>query len=143
MITTVAEYYDLLFDAALYNPSKLGHGREGHYFIEAGEISMYEVSKAIGAALVALGRAEEAEPTLLTPEECLKYFGSDFYTGLIFANSRPRGDRGRRDLGWKPKYTPQDLIKSIPEEVEIALKKEGSELPDYRRTPPEDFVNRK
>ncbi|KAI0787446.1 NAD-P-binding protein [Fomes fomentarius] len=123
-IDDVAEFYYLLFDVALHNPSKLGHGREGYYFIEAGEASTFELSKAIGDALVSLGRIQDAEPTVFTPEERQKYFGGDYVAFLLFANTRLRADRGRSDLGWQPKYTPEDLTKSIREDVELTLKKQ-------------------
>ncbi|KAI0739622.1 NAD(P)-binding protein [Daedaleopsis nitida] len=121
-IADTAEFYYLLFDAALSDPSKLSHGREGYYFVEADEHKAYDAVKAVGSALVDLGKAKDAEPTVLTPEECVEYFGSDFMAGLLFTNARCRADRGRRDLGWKPKYTTQDLVNGIKEEVEVLLR---------------------
>ena len=57
--TTAAQFYYLLFDAALGpDASKLSHGREGYYFVAADEYRGYDVCKAIGDALVAqIGRA--------------------------------------------------------------------------------------
>ena len=52
----------------------IGHGREGFYFGENGEHRLYDLSKAIGTAMVELGRAEIDEPTTFTQEEFEKYF---------------------------------------------------------------------
>ncbi len=71
----VADLYIVLFDAIRKDPSVPGHGREGFYFGENGEHNMYEVGKAIGDALVALGKSATPDPTPFTNEENQKYFG--------------------------------------------------------------------
>ncbi|RPD59649.1 NAD-P-binding protein [Lentinus tigrinus ALCF2SS1-6] len=117
----------LLFCAALTGNSELGHGREGYYLTENGEVTMYELCKAIGTALVEQGLAVEAEPTMFTPDERVKYFGGDAFADLFFSNVRGRGDRGRHDLGWTPKHTREDMWKEMPEVVEgVAKKAKGS-----------------
>lgn len=73
-LVLVADLYIVLFDSIRKNPKGTGHGREGFYFGENGEHSLYEVGKALGQALVDLGRATEAEPTTFTKEEIGKYF---------------------------------------------------------------------
>ena len=40
-------------------------------------------------------------------------------------NSRARGTRPRA-LGWKPKYTTEDMLKSAREEVEDLVKKQAA-----------------
>lgn len=70
----VADLYIVLFDYIRLNPSS-GHGREGYYFGENGEHLLYDVSKAIGRALVNLGVSESDEPTTFTKEELGKYYG--------------------------------------------------------------------
>ena len=77
----------------------------------------------IGTALAAEGLATDAEPTELTPEERVKYFGSEATANLFFANVRGRGDRGRRDLGWTPKHTTEDLWKEVPEVAKMMARK--------------------
>ena len=57
LILTAAEFFYLLFDKAITDPAKLGHGREGYYFVENSEHSLYDLCKAIGTALVEAGRA--------------------------------------------------------------------------------------
>lgn len=69
----VADLYLVLFDAIRKDPTT-GHGREGFYFGENGEHSLYEVGKAIGEALVALGKSDNPEPTTFSKEEIDKYF---------------------------------------------------------------------
>jgi len=70
----VADFYIILFDATRKDPS-LGHGHDGYYFAETGEYTYHDVGKAIGEALVALGKADNPEPTPFTPEEVGKYLG--------------------------------------------------------------------
>ena len=65
--------YLVLFDAIRKDPKVPGHGREGFYFGENGEHNMYEVGKAIGDALVALGKSATPDPTPFTEEELEKY----------------------------------------------------------------------
>ena len=89
----VADLYIILFDSIVDAPDKTGHGWEGFYFGENGEHSWYEISKAIGDALVKLGLTDEAEPTPFTVEELVNYFGSEkagWYSGT---NSRCRANR--------------------------------------------------
>ncbi|KAI0701574.1 NAD(P)-binding protein [Cerioporus squamosus] len=105
-IDDTAELLYLLFNKALTEPAKLGHGREGYYFAENGEHSLYALCKAIGTALV---------------EERAKIFGSDFVAFLHFTNARCRADRARRDLGWKPVHTTEELYRVARKEVEAAL----------------------
>ena len=121
--TTVADLYILVLDAALTNPDQTGHGWEGFYFGENGEHSWYEISRAIGEAFVELGISASPEPTPFTVEEQIKYFGSEELASLYSGtNSRARGERSR-SIGWKPKYTTEDLLKSIKPEV-VAIKEQ-------------------
>lgn len=69
----VVDLYIRLFDAILSN-RPAGHGRDGYYFGENGENSLYDVCRAISQALVDLGRGYSPEPTTLSVEENLKYF---------------------------------------------------------------------
>lgn len=45
---------------------------------------------------------------------------SRYYSG---SNSRLKGDRGRA-IGWKPKFTTEDLLKSIRPEVEAHVQRQ-------------------
>jgi len=119
-IKEVAELYLLLLDKVLQDPEKVPHGRDGYYFAENGEHTLYEVSKAIGEGLVALGKASDAEPSTFNKEEVDKYlFGYDMVFG---ANSRARSNRSRA-LGWKPTKGKDDFIASIKPEIEALAKK--------------------
>ncbi|OCH93048.1 NAD-P-binding protein [Obba rivulosa] len=124
-IDDVADLYIVLFDAITARPDAVGHGREGFYFGENGEHTWYDISKAIGRALVELGVSESGEPTTFSREELIKYFGSETSGNYSGTNSRCRADRGR-SIGWKPKYTTADMLASIEPEVEIFLKKAQS-----------------
>ncbi|KAL0564751.1 hypothetical protein V5O48_017289, partial [Marasmius crinis-equi] len=117
-----ADLYNILYDSIVKNPSKTGHGREGFYFGANGEHRLYDVSKAVGEALVDLGISESPEPTTFTKEELDKYFGGSDYLG---SNSRCRANRSK-SVGWNPSKTTDDFLKSIKPEVEALVKAGGS-----------------
>ena len=118
----VADLYIVLYDALVADPEKVGHGWEGIFYGENGEHSWYQISKAIGEAMVALGLTTDPEPTPFAVEEYVKYFGSEIMALYHGTNSRCRSNRARA-LGWKPKYTTEDMLKSIRPEVEAWAKK--------------------
>ncbi|OSC98275.1 NAD-P-binding protein [Trametes coccinea BRFM310] len=120
-IHDVAELYIVLFDSIMNNPEKTGHGWEGFYFGENGEHSWYQISRAVGEAMVELGLTDDPEPTPFSTDELIKYFGTEWLGNHNGTNSRCRADRGR-SIGWKPRYTTEDMLKSIKPEM-IVLKK--------------------
>jgi hypothetical protein len=70
---SVADLFVVLYDAIMAGTA--GHGRNGFYFGESSESSLYDVVKAIGDALVALGKCDNPEPTTFSEAEINKYFG--------------------------------------------------------------------
>ncbi|EKM78697.1 hypothetical protein AGABI1DRAFT_41510, partial [Agaricus bisporus var. burnettii JB137-S8] len=117
-IDDIGDLYIALFDAAIADP-RTRHGREGYYFGENGEHTLYEVGKHIGRVLVELGKSDIAEPTTFTPKEIDKYFAGSTSLG---SNSRCRGNRSRM-IGWQPKKTTKDLFASIRPEVNDILRR--------------------
>ncbi|EIW84048.1 NAD(P)-binding protein [Coniophora puteana RWD-64-598 SS2] len=103
-----------MYDNALLG--RAGHGREGFYFAGNGEHKWYDLSKAIGEALFELGKVDKAEPSPFTKEEAEQ---SNFLW-ISGTNSRSQSKRGRA-LGWQPKYTVEDLFKSVKPEAEVLL----------------------
>lgn len=77
ILHVVTDLYILLFDAILANPDKVGHGREGYFFAENGEHVWYDICKEITKSLFEFGHGNSDEPTALTSEECLKFFGTE------------------------------------------------------------------
>jgi hypothetical protein len=63
--------YIILYDAIVSDPST-AHGREGFYFGENGEYTLYEACKAISEAMLARGKGQTLEPTPFTEEEYKK-----------------------------------------------------------------------
>ncbi|KAI0646705.1 NAD-P-binding protein [Trametes meyenii] len=84
---------------------------------------LYIIARAIGDALVTLGIAQDPELTTFTVPELIKYFTSEVWGYYSGTNSRARADRGRA-LGWKLKYTTEDMLKSIRPEVEAWIKEQ-------------------
>ncbi|PFH53083.1 hypothetical protein AMATHDRAFT_84076 [Amanita thiersii Skay4041] len=120
-IDDIADLYIVLYDAIAANPNALAHGHDGIYIGENGEHTMYEVGKALGQAMVELGKATNPEPTTFTKADIDKYFGGSDYLGV---NSRVKSERSR-SLGWKPKKTKADFLASIKPEVEALIAKPG------------------
>jgi len=116
-LLTVAELYIVVFKSAVTHPDS-GHGREGYYFAENGEHSLYEVGKRIAETLVKLGKGKSAEPTTYSDDEVAKYFKGPW----MGTNSRCRADHSRA-IGWKPVKTKEDMLASIKPEVEALLEK--------------------
>lgn len=73
IVFKVADLYIVLYNSIVSNPAT-GHGREGIYFGENGEYNLYDVSKAIGEGLMAIGKVDDPEPTTFTKEEIDRYF---------------------------------------------------------------------
>ncbi|KAF7318825.1 hypothetical protein HMN09_00217800 [Mycena chlorophos] len=116
-IHELGDLYSLLWDGIAGDPT-LGHGRAGYFFGASGEHSLYQVGKAIGEAMVALGKTDNAEPTTFTKEELDKYMQGSTYMG---SNSRCRATHSH-SLGWKPTKSTNDMLASIPPEVETLSK---------------------
>ena len=108
----------VLFDAITQHPDTTGHGWEGLYFGESGEHRWLDISLAIGRAMHALGLADDPAPTPFSQEELVRYFGTEWFGWYHGTNSRARADRARA-LGWKAKYSTEDMLASIRLEVEV------------------------
>ena len=78
------------------DPERAGHGWEGYYFAENGHSSWYDIAHAIGTVLVELGIAPDPEPTAFTPDEIVKYWGSEV---CPFSLSSPYPSRAF-ELSW-------------------------------------------
>lgn len=77
-VPEVTDLYIVLWDSVVRNGTeKSDHGAQGYYYGENGEHSWYEISKAIGLAMVDLGLSKDDEPTPFSKEELVKYFGSE------------------------------------------------------------------
>ena len=118
-----ADAYFRLFDAAVFNPEGVSHGREGYFFVETSEYSGLEIIRTVGEALVELGLITEAEPDVFTAEERTKYFGNENFVTILFSNARCTADRIRKELGWVPKHTKDDFKEDIKGHVEVTVEK--------------------
>ncbi|KAF8837821.1 NAD(P)-binding protein [Paxillus ammoniavirescens] len=114
-IDDLADLYIVLYDAI--REGRAGHGREGLYFGENGEHRMRDVAASIAEALHDLGVSDSREPTSFDEQDYGRP-GARFFPGM---NSRCKANRART-LGWKPKFTTEDMLKSIKGEVEWQLK---------------------
>ncbi|KZP22751.1 NAD(P)-binding protein [Athelia psychrophila] len=106
-IADLADLYMHLFDATRKNAGT-PHGRDGYYFAEHGELSMYEFGRAIGGALVASGKIPKPEPTAFSEQE-IKAMP---IVTLCGKNIRCRGDHSRA-VGWMPAQDVQAMLSSI------------------------------
>jgi len=113
-VDELADLYILLFNTIIVRPEYAAHGRDGFYFAENGEHTMYQVGKAICQGMNVMGVRSELEPAAFTQEELVKYFGGSDFLG---SNCRFRANRSRL-LGWKPVKTTRDMLASVMPEVE-------------------------
>ncbi|TRM56130.1 hypothetical protein BD626DRAFT_541523 [Schizophyllum amplum] len=118
-IHELGDLFMLVFDAAVRDPAGTGHGREGYYIAASDEHTWYQISKAIGEAMVKFERASDSEPTSFTKEELDKFYGGSEYLG---SNSRARATRSKA-LGWKPTKMSKDMLASIEQEVKGCIEK--------------------
>ncbi|KAF8841111.1 NAD(P)-binding protein [Paxillus ammoniavirescens] len=116
-IDDLADLYIVLYDAI--RDGRAGHGREGLYFGENGEHRMRDVAASMADALHDLGVSDSREPTSFDEQDYGRP-GARFLP-YLGTNSRCKANRART-LGWKPKYTTEDMLKSIKGEVEWQLK---------------------
>ncbi|KAF8066914.1 NAD(P)-binding protein [Lyophyllum atratum] len=123
-IDDVADLFPILYDCIKTNPAT-AHGRDGFYFGENGEHTLYEVGKAMSEYLVAIGKGKSGEPTTFTQQELDKYFEGSPYLG---SNSRCRANRSRA-IGWKPVKTTVDMLASVKAEVDAAFKRKPIRIP--------------
>ena len=68
----VADLFIQLFDRIREHPDGAPHGREGFYFGESGEHSLYDIGKKVAEVLVELGIGQSTEPTTFSEEEVKK-----------------------------------------------------------------------
>jgi nucleoside-diphosphate-sugar epimerase len=118
-IDDVGDLYIVLYDAIL--DGRAGHGREGLYFGENGEHTLKSISDRIGEALVEFGVSTPDERAPTSFDEADYARPENKYLVFLGTNSRCKSNRARA-LGWKPKYTTEDMLKSIRGEVEWQLK---------------------
>ncbi|TFK99918.1 hypothetical protein BDV98DRAFT_594475 [Pterulicium gracile] len=116
-IDDMADFYIILFDAILAANPAPGHGREGYYFGENGHYLVYDLCKSVAVALAAHGVGTD-EPTTFTEEE----HKTEFLVPVLGSNAQCKASRGRA-LGWKPRYSEEDLFGSVKAEVDAILKK--------------------
>ena len=83
----MAEFYQILLDAALSDPNT-PHGRDGYYIAENGEYRLRDLAKAYSQALYDLGKGKSPEPTSFTADEAQKYFG--VIIAIFFGSSQTR-----------------------------------------------------
>ncbi|HEX7909806.1 MAG TPA: NAD-dependent epimerase/dehydratase family protein [Paraburkholderia sp.] len=69
------------------------------YFVESGEASFRDMSRAIASAM------QLSEPQDWPLDEAQKEWGYEMASYGLGSNSRVRGERARRLLGWKPERT--------------------------------------
>ncbi|KAF9240417.1 hypothetical protein BU15DRAFT_45759 [Melanogaster broomeanus] len=110
-IDDIADLYIVLYDATL--EGKAGHGREGLYFGENGEHVLKDISVKIAEALNDLGVSDSREPTSFDQQDYSR--PENRFIRYLGTNSRCKANRARA-LGWKPRFTTDDMLKSVKDE---------------------------
>ncbi|KAH9834472.1 uncharacterized protein C8Q71DRAFT_143340 [Rhodofomes roseus] len=125
-VDDVADTFVLLFDKIISGAPGVGHGWEGYYYLENGELSWNDIASAIGQTLVELDVAKSPEVTSFSKDEISKYFKSEFASSVVSSTCRCKGERARA-LGWSPKYSVADILAGLKTEVEFLWKKAQAE----------------
>ncbi|KAK1225600.1 hypothetical protein PQX77_011461 [Marasmius sp. AFHP31] len=127
-IDELADVYAKLFAAVVEEKDGVPHGREGYFFVEAVEFTFYEVAEEVNKALKDFGKLKgtSTDPTPITKEECVKYFGpmADVIYGFAGSNTRCISTRAKNQLGWKPNKTKKDFMaNALPTKMSSATTK--------------------
>ncbi|KAH8555749.1 hypothetical protein BGW37DRAFT_418536 [Umbelopsis sp. PMI_123] len=89
-----------------------GHGTEGYYFVENGEIPIGKVVERIGHELKKKGILQDTT-VIDMPDQVLQLFRI-----VLGGNSRVKADH-LRQLGWKPEYG--DPLETVADEIDLLL----------------------
>ncbi|KAH9945053.1 NAD-P-binding protein [Epithele typhae] len=127
-IDDTAEFYIQLFDAVLGGGREtVGHGAEGLYFLENGELTWGAMAHSIGQAMAASGFVSGpalAPKPLTTPEQLVELFGNEIVGWIFGSNARCKANRARAQVGWKPKYGVEGFDASTVEDIQGLLQEE-------------------
>ncbi|TKX27209.1 NAD dependent epimerase-like protein 3 [Elsinoe australis] len=105
-IDDLVKVYVALVESAVAGGGNATWGREGYYFAESQEASQKEMAKHAGKILKARGLVAQAEPVQLSIDTVREMRGGSSWEPMgIYtwaSNTRTRGDRARKLLGYKP-----------------------------------------
>jgi len=76
-----------LFEAVSKDAEGTAHGREGYYFANEGDFTMYDYTAAIGEVLKELGNITDATPKPFTEAESDEYFTVSHSTAPLITSS--------------------------------------------------------
>ncbi|KAJ7737432.1 NAD(P)-binding protein [Mycena maculata] len=109
-VTEVGDLVVLLYDTITANPALAGHGRNGYYFADNGDIEFVEITKVIEATVGPRRplTQEELDEALPGRYNVQRFFGD---------NSRSRPERSRA-LGWRPIKTTEDFLAALRDQIE-------------------------
>jgi len=81
---SVADIFYRLFDAVSKDAEGTAHGRDGYYFANEGDFTMYEYIAAIGEVLKELGKTTDAIPKPFTEGESREHFTVSHFAAPLF-----------------------------------------------------------
>ncbi len=120
-IHDLSELYLLLTEAAVKgNVDKELWGDRGYLIVENGEHVWSDLARAVGRAAISLGYLQSAEEKALSKGQALETAGFEAVSWGL--NSRARGERATKLLGWKPKKN------GIFDEISAIVKAEHDRL---------------
>ncbi|KIY67066.1 NAD(P)-binding protein [Cylindrobasidium torrendii FP15055 ss-10] len=125
-IEDVTSLYLLIFDllSSPSPPPEFAHGRAGFYFAENGHHAMLDVYTAIASSMASLGVGSplsvDSAGSRIPNDEIMRILPGPQRLSVA-THVRCSADRGRA-CGWKPTRGREDLLASVREEVEAAVK---------------------
>ncbi|THH29920.1 hypothetical protein EUX98_g4265 [Antrodiella citrinella] len=117
-IGELSDLYYILLDGILNKNPAVGSGVDGYNFGANSEHQWYDISKGIAVALHELGKVKSDDPTSFEKEELTTYFRYEALGYYLGSNSRCRANHSKA-IGWSPKKTSEDMVKSIIPECEF------------------------
>lgn len=88
---------------------RAGYGRDGYYFVQAGELSVMEQAEVIGDELFKLGAIRSTKIDHIDEEQAKRLHG---WGVLLWGSSMRAHAQKLRDLGWTPRITDwRDLVR--------------------------------
>ena len=117
----LSDVYVLLVEAAVAGGGKATWGADAYYITENGEHVMGELGQRVAKAAHQQGFIQSDQVATLPDEEISKIL--PFGPVLLGGNSRARGIRARKLLGWSPKG--KSVEEEIPETVAIEADRLG------------------
>ncbi|KIV84582.1 hypothetical protein PV11_00355 [Exophiala sideris] len=129
-IADVAKIYSLLVQR-IVDGKAIEFGKQGYYFVETGEVTWLDISKAIARSGHTQGLFPTAEVKEVSPVDFASALNISFLNAHMVeviwgSNSRIKGVKSR-EIGWQPDIPATDFVASVEDEVRIVYQQQAGQ----------------